>query len=359
MMVIASLAVSALLLSHSSAGERMVHRRAGAPSIPVEQVEVHTEGLRIFSRRNGLDETQLIPWDRVAGVDAPATGSQPTGLEDRLHIGSLLWRGRTRLLRGDARLAAPAFQKAWTELATERSTAAALAAEGLVRALIARGVPHEAIVPAFALASLNGAGLRTDRFQELPPLFDHATGLVADLPPVLSGVERVEAVKALDQWIATAHGDAQVRGQLFRAILLRESIDGAGLGSTSDDGGIKFLRLLAETVAADADVRHRARRRLHASREDAPLWQQAWIAFFIGRSLVELEEDPALRRLGMLELLHVPPLGAAAPSSLSLRSLRLAAQTAVDLGHEREAAILESLAFVLQAPTDSASETSP
>jgi hypothetical protein len=359
MIVLVSLAMSAVLCAPGFSGERMVHRRAGAPSIPVEQVEVQTDGLKIFSRRNGLDETQLIPWDRVAGVDEPLTGRQPIGLEDRLRVGSLLWRGRTRLLRGDARLAAPVFQEAWTELALERSAAAALAAEGLVRASIARGVPHEAFVPALALAALNGEGFRAGRFQELPPLFDRATGLVADLPPVSSEPDRAAAVKGLDSWIASARGDAQVRGQLFRAILLRESIDGDGLGSTSDDGGIKFLRLLAETGAFDADIRHQARRGLHTLREEVPLWQQAWIAFFIGRSLAEFEEDPALRRLGMLELLHVPPLGAAAPSGLSLRSLRLAASTAVDLGREREAAILESLALVLQAPPDVASETSP
>ena len=337
----------------------MVHRRAGAESIPIGSLEVLDEGVRVIGRRNGLEQSQVVPWDRVAGVDPPQTGRLEAGLAAHLEVGELLWRGRTRLLRNDARLALGPFSEAWSRLKTERSEPAALAAEGLVRASIARARPEQALVPALALVALHGAGFRSDRFDELPSLLDSDTGLVADLPPILDTLQLGEAITGIDEWIASAKGPSQVRGQLFRAILLGEPIAKAILNDVGDDKGIAFLSLLVDLRAPDSALRARTRQRLLLRSDDWPLWRQAWTSFFVGQALIQLETDPVLRRLGVLQLLNIPPLGAAAPAGLIKRSLRLAARTAAELGRDREATILESLALPSVSPLIGASETSP
>jgi hypothetical protein len=344
--LIALIALIAMSMAAASSllQDRMVHRRTGVPPLVAARVEVTNDGLRVFGVSDGLAQEQVIAWDRVARVD-PVRGVYEAGLEERIELGEKLWRGRTRLLRGDARLARGEFQEAWSQLEHEQSETAALAAEGLIRASLARRRQHEAIVPALAVAALKAKGFATDRFAGLRPILDEKTGLIPELPPVLEPTRAVEAAAAVKAW-NQGSGDGfqeDTRAALIRALLIREAPERDD-HPPNEEVGITFLRRLVELDSTDSKRRERARQLLLRNIDSQPAWREAWIHFFVGRSLVERETDPALRRIGALELLNVPPLGEAAPPELSGRALRLAAQTIRELGDTRNADILDSLA---------------
>ena len=325
------------------AQERMVVRRSGIPPLKAKRIEVTTEGVRVFGSSDGLTQEQVIAWDRVASIDPMRNGAMEAGLQKRLKLGEELWRGRTRLNRGDARLALEEFQKAWSSLQNEQSELAALAAEGFVRASLARQQQHDAIVAGLAVAALKAKGYTSDRFAGLKPILDQETGLLPELPPVLDETRAAEAAEAIEAWSTSAQPEDRIRAELMRNLLLRNSPESAENPRNANEG-ITFLSRLVELDSTDPKRRERSRGRLLRSLDSVPTWREAWMHFFVGRSLVQRETDPALRQIGVLELLNVPPLGQAAPAGLTARSLRLAAKTTRELGDSRNANILDSLA---------------
>ena len=329
-------------MAHVASAQREVHRRAGVAPMAVDRLEVTNAGLRVFASPNGLLQEQVIAWDRIAHVDPLTGGTYEAGLAKRLKIGEHLWRGRTRLLRGDARLARGEFESAWAQLQHEQSQAAALAAEGLLRASLLRQRPEDAMVAALAVAELKAAGYIADRFEQLPQILDETTGLIPELPPVLQESRVAEAAQEVSSWSAGSPIHDTTRAKLIRDILLRTP-PATAPETRGEEDGVKFLRRILELDAEDPARRNRARELLQRDLQRAPVWRQAWIHFFVGRSLVEHETDPALRRIGVLELLYVPPMGEAAPRGLSARALKLAAETVHELGDSRTANILDSL----------------
>ena len=332
-----------MVAAGASFQDRLVHRRTGVPPLTVDRLEVTDEGLRVFAVSDGLQQEQLIAWDRVARVDPARGGTYESGLQEHLELGEMLWRGRTRLLRGDARLARGEFQQAWDSLKHEYSQTAALAAEGLIRSALARRRQFEAIVPALAVAELKANGFSTDRFKGMTPILDVKTGLVPALPPVLEASRAAQAAEMIDAWKQGSQTQENIRAELIRDLLLRKAPATAEKPRNEDEGS-KMLRRLGELESSDPLRRERARELLLRDIDSAPAWREAWVHFFVGRSLVERETDPALRRIGVLELLNVPPLGEAAPPGLSARALRLAAGTIRELGDSHNASILDSLA---------------
>ena len=340
--MIASLLLSGLVTLSASVADREVHRRFGIAPLPFDRVEASEEGVRIYLEKDGIIQENLVTWDRVASIDPPANGLLEPGLEQKLQLGAWLWRGHGRLLRGDARLALPQFTQAWNELKESRSPLAAMAAEGLVRAAVLRQEPGVAMVPALALADLHAAGIKTDRFDGQPAILDSATGLIPDLPPTLSPEDAALAAQGIGQWMASADEAGRVRGGLLQSLLLRTPTVEAK-SNRNENEGTRFLRLLLELESDDSKRRQRARDRLALKLDDEPAWREAWTHFFVGRSLVEKEEDSALRRIGVLELLHVPPFGSAAPPFMVQQALRLAAETSREIGDIQAANLLDAL----------------
>lgn len=347
------LLVAAVMVWPSPGSERLLHRRSGADPLPIMRVEVATEGLRVTTPTGA---EQVVPWDRIARLEPTDQGRLETGVADRIQLGTSLWRGYRRLLRGDARMARPEFIKAWSTLQGTDANIAALAAEGVLRSAIARSRPVEGMVPAVALSGLRSRGFVSDRFTGLEPVLDLETGLVPFLPPVVEQADAVLAAETLADWAVNAEPADRVRAELMRRLLLRIPPE-ENPPSSDEDEGVRFLRQLLELESEDSNRRARARERLARGIDKAPGWKEAWIRFFIGRSLVDHEDDPVLRRVGVLELLHVPPLGNAAPATLADRSLVLAANTLREVGDVEEAELLDALVRI--SDSNGSLETTP
>ena len=352
-MITGMLLLVAVAVMPNPGSERLLHRRSGVEPLPIRKVEVSTEGLRVTTPTGAQ---QVVPWDRIARLEPTDQGLLETGVAPRIELGTSLWRGYRRLLRGDARLARPEFIKAWETLQGTDANISALAAEGMVRSAIARSRPVEAMVPGLALAGLRTRGFGTDRFDGLEPVMDPETGLVPLLPPVVEPSDASLAAENLVAWSENAEPADRMRADLVRRLLLRIPPDGED-ASSGEDEGVRFLRQLLELESDDPARRARARERLVRGIDNAPGWKEAWIRFFIGRSLVDREDDPVLRRVGVLELLHVPPLGNAAPVTLADRSLVLAANTLRELGDVEEAELLDALVRI--SDSNGSLETTP
>ncbi len=304
-----------------------VELRGGEAAIEARAVEFRPEGLAI----DATDGRRVIAWDLVRDV----RGRELTaGERNRLATAERLWRGRSRLARGDAELARVAFEAIAAEFvgsAMPPSESGLIAAEGLLRTRLAAGEATGAIVASLETARIRAAGIRTDRFASLPPVIDDSTGLAPALAPAFASdpgdARSTEASRlAADEisaWIA-AHPDlepglrdlargweAALRGRspeaVATAIPAVALVHAAARLAAADAGG-SDSELLAAREGLDAAVA--------AMPETSAPWASAWRSFLLGRSLVRGRE-PALRREGVVLLLSIPATRTAETDLLS------------------------------------------
>ena len=328
------------MFAKSSREERLLYRRSGVAPLVIDELDILPEGVRVFTVVDGLRRKQIVPWAMISSVDPMANNLMEPGLVEGLRIGEDLWRGRSRLLRGDSRLALPPLQEAWEKLAGQGSATEAFAAEGFLRSALVQGRPELGIVPGLRCLELADQGISTNRFSDLGTVFDQELGVIPALPPIVNDEVRTQVVNQLDEMIARVSNPSP-RMVLFRSLLLRE-VPSDLKKEKGEKPGIEFLRLLSELDSPESVRRERARTRLLASLDSATGWRESWVHFFVGRSLVENETDPDLNMVGVLELLHVPPLEGVAPPELIRRALSLSSQTLRELGHPGYADIIES-----------------
>jgi hypothetical protein len=299
--------VAAIVAVVPAAGARgdVVERRGTAPPVLGQVVGVDDAGVSV--RQDG--RLELVPWDRVRAV--AAARPDPT-IDRRLAVATELWRGRSRVERGDTALAEPLFERLFEQYRGQTHETALVVAEGLLRCRIARGANALAVVPALETARLRRAGVTTISFAGLPDALDADTALSPHLAPAWASSR---ALGKLERTLTSydARGDevveALARGYL-RAV--RQHLSGtAPSGAADPDGGpdhpgVRLLERLVSCQVADGREREAARRRLEADlAEDGDGWWRGWAHFALGASLLR-ESGVGRRQRGMVHLVHLP-----------------------------------------------------
>ena len=337
--------VLAASLASLATADRELHRRDGAAPLVVERVSASSGGVRATVVSEGLRFERLVPWDRVASIDSDESGRLEAGIARGIEKGTLVWRGRSRMNRGDAVLARAAFDSAFDAGVLPGSELGSIAIEGLVRAAIAAGDGSRVLGEATLVSEFTAGLVEPSRFPRGDRLIDPETGLVTSVPPVAEDDDRS---RMLEWFRRVPAPDAKAS---LRRLLFERLVDGSG---PPDESGVnladgeRFLLRLTELDADDAARRERARRALLAA-VDTPVWKTAWIRFFAGRGTIARETDPELRMRGVLDLIHVIALESTAPPVLRRASLRLAVQTLRELGRSESAATLESILIAERA----------
>jgi hypothetical protein len=263
---------------------------------------------------------RTVRWDFVREVHGP----KATKAEPFMRIARLAWRARTRLERGDAVTAEPIFEELYPLYEGLRGEMASMIAEGLLRCRLRRSAQTGAVRPWLSYLVSEGAGPYRSRLAgALRPAVDENLGLVPSLAPVWLNTPAVEAfarsepIVVWEQQGATAPRRAELLEALYRhaARFECELVTGApDLSiSTSDlaDEGIRLVHAMVVAESGSVEERAAARKELEAERNRARragssrAWVEAWCRLGLGRSLLR-EPDREQRRLGVIELLHLP-----------------------------------------------------
>jgi hypothetical protein len=202
----------------------------------------------------------------------------------------------------------------------------------------------------------------------LPAVLDNAKGVSPRVAPIFSTAQNAGALRVLaesDQWAAYV-GVPGVTGELaavYRAAARFEALGEAKLPEPpkSGDDTVAFAHEILRARAGSGDERAAARSKLRRRIDgfaamaaadpladgaslDAPpanRWMEAWARAAIGASLLR-EPGIAERRLGVIELLHVPARFADSTPELAALALAEAARTLDELGDATGAARLRS-----------------
>lgn len=336
-----------------------VQLRGVAEPVAATVRSIGTEGVILADAAStSLGQGTIISWDVVRTVDDPPAPADPALAE----LAANVWRARARVERGDWAGAEPLLESLAHVYRNARGPSAAVVHEGLLRCRLRRGAQGAAVWAwldwTAALRTSNPPpeqwiGGRTS----LPPVRDAVTDLVPGLPPIWVGGAAMAAVAASDEWLRFARGDGGDAvtdlAALYRHAAAFEAQVAAGSPSPAPIPAVAHnhagVRLVAEIVSArtgDQTARAEARvlllRRITGGGPNttppAP-WVEAWCRAGIGRSLV-LEQDPALRRKGVRELLHIPARFGEEHSYLAGVCLAEAAVTMAELGEPDAARIL-------------------
>ncbi|MBX9736946.1 MAG: hypothetical protein K2X32_08465, partial [Phycisphaerales bacterium] len=343
------------------AGAARVRLALRSSQVGVEGDLVGVSGAGLVLRvaaADGVLQDKAIGWDTVRTVD----GAGPTAMTF-LQVGEQIWRGRTRIERGDFVLGERVIEPLYASLVASgrEGTSAqawpgltgptgAVLAEAALRCRLNRGWTTAALEPWLAWrASVEEAGRLGGVIVSpgsAPPgqqvwiggqmsgvgVTDATTGLCVQLPPIFSAAasERaLPAIYALGSWGAAQRraGSTGELAMLYRAAIAGEMAQSAGrvpdpvsteLMKSADPG----VRLCAEivvsrlgTAAQRAEARSLLRQRLAVSRArpaeseaqqmTLSSWQESWVRAAIGRSLL-LETDLKSKREALVSLLHVP-----------------------------------------------------
>ncbi len=351
--------------------------RAQRPPVVGEVVNVSSEGVTVKAAEG--EGTRLIGWQSVRAVEGPLATPAARFTPDA----DALWRIEQRVARGDYRLtemvAEPRY-RAMVEGGRLAGPSAALVAEAVLRCRLARGFTTGAIIPALDLAravqgvdtsawigwSPRGVEVQDPRWRE-GPVIDTATLLCPWTPPIFERSQASRGLVALletKDWVRLrgdvgSAGEAGVIAELYRWAVEAEVQDrpaGAEIdlpGRDSEHPGVKVVRWVLESRYGSETQRRAARTALlqkineeirrQALDESAasgdselsanvpPRWLEAWCRMAVGRSLL-VEADAALKRQGVIQLLHVPARFADRYPSLAILSLRLAESGLREMG---------------------------
>lgn len=322
-----------------------VHRRGGNDSITADRITMRSDGVHAV-RASGAE--YVVPWDMVKSIEQI---DDPTVQEAWLRYQPMaeeLWRARSRLQRGDARLAEPLFERHFEQAALDGgdSELALIVAEGLLRSRLSRGAIESALPAALETIRLRRAGVSTDRYQMLPVVVDERFWLVPALPPVITDRAKVAALgEMLAPWLESEDSYVRALASGYAAL------DGAS-GSVTEGGsgpGLALIGAALDATSPEADLRAEARETLQATveAEDAPDWIDAWRRWYSARSML-MEQDPDID-IALIELLHIPAIHGGRSPALAARAVALAAETLEREKRFSEAALLRREQLVSQA----------
>ncbi|MHC4421626.1 MAG: PH domain-containing protein, partial [Planctomycetota bacterium] len=163
-------ALGSLLITVAAAAD-VVERRGAAPVIEGEVTVIDDAGVTV---RSPLGAVHFVAWDRVRRVE---TERERPELQKHWETAVDLWRARSRVERNDTTLAEPLLERLFERYRGRTHETALVVAEGLLRCRIARADHVLAIVPALEVARLRRAGVKTEAYANLAPVFDSDYGL--------------------------------------------------------------------------------------------------------------------------------------------------------------------------------------
>jgi len=273
-------------------------------------------------------------WDRIADVRGPASAEVRAHLE----LAETAWRGLARLERGDIVAAEPLLERAFAELGTQVGLTSKAVATGLLTCRVARGAQALAVEP-FLCVMLNSTN------ETSPEVLDDQLRLCVSLPPIWStesGLSSMSSQVSADGFAAW-DSDRRTRqlAELYVAAAEFQISGQAQIPSFEPaDDGVRFISEIVQSRIGDAQIRDAARQQLEVrSSRTIPNWQRAWIHAAAGLSLL-LETDSRSKRLGIVQLLHVPALYHKAQPYLAGVCLSQAAMALDQMGREHEAILL-------------------
>jgi hypothetical protein len=252
---------------------------------------------------------KVIAWHKVVGVDGPLAEDAKSYLAH----GDELWRALARLERGDIPAAEVLLESLTGELTTTPGPTAEAIWQGLLRCRLDRGAQTGAAAAWLAWRSVRTGLESTEQVaSEFSDRVPTPTGLVPAIPPVWVNVPSVAvlASSGAEQWKLDAKSTDSSIGLLaqwyLRAARGAAEREGGEWPEVSSDQDVVLVAAMVKAQYGDDKERHAAREELRgiiSARTEG--WIEAWARVAIGRSLLK-ENDVETRRLGVVELLHVP-----------------------------------------------------
>lgn len=281
-----------------------IARRGGESPIEAKIATVDEAGVTI---ERGPGQTELIRWDRVRDVQSAAFAKDVNRFKEDAEK---LWRARSRLERGDAALAEPIFERLFETYRGQKHETALLVAEGLLRCRLARGANESAVIPALESIRLRRE-VKTafNVYSTLRPVIDPMTSLCTALPPAWMSSSHLVKVER-DLGMYDGKGDVVVAAiaTLYQKSIRQQlgiTAEASGRALAQEHAGVAFMGLIVQAIDTDPSVRASACQALRTDLEKRDEWAQAWSRYALGLSLL-MENQPAARRAGMVELAYVP-----------------------------------------------------
>jgi len=335
-------AVSGLLLAAAAAAD-VVERRGSAPVIEGEVTAIDDAGVTV---RSPLGAVHFVAWDRVRRVETELEGA---ALARHMETAVDLWRARSRVERNDTTLAEPLLERLFERYRGQTHETTLVVAEGLLRCRVARADHILAVVPALEVARLRRAGVTTEVYANLPPIYDPDYALCTVLAPAWLPSPLLDSLahelEAYDGGAETQEDMDEVVSALAR--LYRQAVlqalgrprAGPAPETLPEHPGVELLKALNACGDADPDRRRAAREHLTRMIPTLPGWAEAWARFFVGRSLVA-EEGIARVQEGAVSLVHVPARFGRSQTFLAGLALAYASRALAEAGISGDAADL-------------------
>lgn len=286
-----------------------VELRRGAAPIPDGAVvtAVSAAGVTVAmpaTEPGGSGRTIVLGWDRVRSVGGDHAGEAKQFAE----LADKAWRASARLERGDFVAAEPILDELFGAVRGMQGPTPALVCEGLLKCRLRRGAQMGAVEAWLAAMSSRPAGTEGSEASTRSEagVIDPVTGLAPPLPPVWIGMP------SLQVWAAgPPRFEAGTRAGVMEAMYRESAKFECGLpvaipDAPTDDAAARLVWEVVTARAGDAAKRKSARDALNARMAGSiPTWQEAWCRAGVGRSLLK-DDSPETRRLGAVQLLHVP-----------------------------------------------------
>ena len=318
-----------------TANAEVIHLRDGAASVDAVRVAFIPGGVEVVT---SAGETLRFALDQVARIDDltdPILIDQWAQLEE---VARDVWRARTRLQRGDPELARGLFQRHFAPRTDEVGDHefALVVAEGLLRCLLESGETEMILPAALETIRLRRAGVRADRYRDLPSIIDERSWLIPQLPPIPTNDLSVDRLfEELRHWRFDSDPLVARLAELY-ATMARYSVRPSG----SSEVGVILMEAILASRSLDPVLRRKALETLEelASLEDAPGFIEAWRAWFSATS--ELASGEAETDRILLALLELPAVHQGSYPVLARRAVELAARVLSTEGRTEESATL-------------------
>ena len=285
----------AVAQSHADPGE--VHLRGGRV---IDAEVVTTSPQSVVAVVDG--QPFEFGWHRVIEIK----GAAAPDAHEYLALAENAWRGLARLERGDHVAAEPLLEQVYMQLDTDAGATSAAVSLGLLECRVMRGAQALSVMP-FLSAQLNRD------YNPDADIMDTETGLCPSLPPIWQSDSGLAAMSQSVSRDAFSDWDSDPRSrqlaELYVSAAVHQISGKAPVPSfVPADDGVRFVKEIVTAKIGDEQQRTDARELLTIrNQQNIADWQRAWIHAAVGYSLLA-ESDSRSKRLGILQLLHVPAL---------------------------------------------------
>ena len=330
-------ALFALAVAHAPCRADIIELRGSAAPIDGDTVRSGPAGIEVRTRRAGLEQVQNVPWSQIRAVRGAGI---PKDAAQWLAAGEALWRGRTRVARGDWQLALEPLERAARAWAGAAPSADGLAAESAcAEALRRAGRAAEAVRPAFEAIRVARAGIAADAAEARiadaeSRIFDARMPIPASLSPGAFDADGAKAVRAAMAGfdVGGDTGLALVVAAYLDALVDSPASDAAAPATPKIDAPAKAAAVALESVrdVRSADPRRRAAALVALARVRRPL--PAWFepsARLATAVALASDSDAGIHDRGMALLASLQAADAVSQPFLAARAAAEAKRLAV------------------------------